>query len=87
VSVKKPDPAIYALAAGSLGLDPGQCVVIEDSNNGLRAALAAGMRCIVTMSYYTSKDDFTGADMVLPELGDPPNVRLTVADCYNLCRR
>jgi hypothetical protein len=47
---KKPDPAIYLLAATELGVEPGRCVVIEDSNIGARAARAAGMRCIVTTS-------------------------------------
>jgi hypothetical protein len=47
---KKPDPAIYLLAAAELGVEPGRCVVIEDSNIGARAARAAGMRCIVTTS-------------------------------------
>lgn len=65
---KKPDPAIYDLAATTLGLDPSRCVVIEDSNNGLRAAKAAGMACIVTVSSYTADEDFTLADRVVPDL-------------------
>jgi HAD superfamily hydrolase (TIGR01509 family) len=65
---KKPDPAIYMLAATTLGLDPASCVVIEDSNNGLRAAKAAGMACIVTISSYTADEDFTLADRVVPDL-------------------
>ena len=47
---KKPDPAIYLLAAQELGVEPARCVVIEDSHIGLRAAKAAGMRCVVTTS-------------------------------------
>ena len=47
---KKPDPAIYLLAAKELGVEPARCVVIEDSHIGLRAAKAAGMRCVVTTS-------------------------------------
>ncbi|TKW00549.2 hypothetical protein SEVIR_8G117400v4 [Setaria viridis] len=49
---KKPDPAIYILAATTLGVDPSSCVVVEDSNIGLAAAKAAGMKCIVTKSGY-----------------------------------
>jgi len=45
-------------------------VVIEDSEIGLKAAKAAGMKCIVTMSSYTKGEDFEGADVVVPELGD-----------------
>ncbi|XP_024441949.1 CBBY-like protein isoform X2 [Populus trichocarpa] len=47
---KKPDPAIYTLAANTLGVDPSSCVVVEDSAIGLAAAKAAGMKCIVTKS-------------------------------------
>jgi len=41
----KPAPDLYLHAAGRLGVDPGACVVIEDSAAGARAARAAGMRC------------------------------------------
>ena len=85
VPAKKPDPAIYTLAALTLGVEPAQCVVIEDSNNGLRAARAAGMPCIVTISSYTGAEDFTGAANVVPELGDGPAVRVTLQDCRVLC--
>jgi HAD superfamily hydrolase (TIGR01509 family) len=68
VARKKPDPAIYTLAAATLGLTPAACVVIEDSNIGLRAARGAGMRCIVTRSTYTRDEDFTGADRVVDDL-------------------
>ncbi|OMP10386.1 HAD-superfamily hydrolase, subfamily IA, variant 3 [Corchorus olitorius] len=47
---KKPDPAIYTLAATTLGVEPSSCVVVEDSTIGLAAAKAAGMTCIVTKS-------------------------------------
>lgn len=65
---KKPDPAIYALAATTLGLDPARCVVVEDSHIGLSAAKAAGMRCVVTVSTYTAEEDFSQADLVVPDL-------------------
>jgi HAD superfamily hydrolase (TIGR01509 family) len=65
---KKPDPAIYNLAAEKLALKPARCVVIEDSNNGLRAAKSAGMKCIVTKSIYTADEDFTEADLVVGDL-------------------
>lgn len=78
VSKKKPDPEIYNLAKQRLGLDGPDCVVIEDSRNGLLAARAAGMRCVVTKSSYTQDEDFTEADAVFPELGDPPTVYVSV---------
>ncbi len=69
---KKPDPAIYRLAAETLGLDAAGCVVIEDSNIGLRAAKAAGMACLVTVSSYTAEEDFSLADRVVSDLDHGP---------------
>lgn len=68
VAAKKPAPDIYNLAARTLGLAAQNCVVIEDSNNGLRAAKAAGMRCIVTVSSYTGGEDFALADRIVDDL-------------------
>jgi beta-phosphoglucomutase-like phosphatase (HAD superfamily) len=68
VAKKKPDPAIYTLAATTLGLTPARCVVIEDSHIGLTAAKAAGMGCIVTKSTYTVDEDFSAADRVVDDL-------------------
>jgi HAD superfamily hydrolase (TIGR01509 family) len=76
VSRKKPDPEIYRLAANRLGLDPTECVVVEDNRNGLLAAKGAGMYCVVTTNGYTEDEDFAEADLVVSELGDPPNVQV-----------
>ena len=84
VAKKKPDPAIYLLAAETLKLDPAKCVVIEDSNNGLRSAKAAGMNCVVTVSSYTGDEDFQIADLVVPDLGDPPGRALRISDIKHL---
>jgi HAD superfamily hydrolase (TIGR01509 family) len=84
VSRKKPDPEIYQLAQASLGLPPRQCVVIEDSRNGLLAAKGAGFPCLITTSTYTVDEDFGEADKVVPELGDPPDIRVTLADLAEL---
>ncbi|MBC7724253.1 MAG: HAD-IA family hydrolase [Burkholderiaceae bacterium] len=67
---KKPAPDIYLLALRELHLDPDEAVVVEDSSNGLRAALAAGLRTVVTVSGYTRGEDFTGASLVVTSLGD-----------------
>lgn len=80
VSRKKPDPAIYELAAQRLGLAAAECVVLEDSRNGLLAAKGAGMRCVITISSYTGDEDFSEADAVYPKLGDPPAVHVTLED-------
>ncbi|MFJ5642607.1 HAD-IA family hydrolase [Streptomyces sp. NPDC093223] len=69
---KKPAPDIYAFALDRLGLDAARAVVVEDSRNGLLAALGAGLACVVTTSAYTGGEDFTGASLVVTSLGDPP---------------
>ena len=71
VPAKKPDPAIYLLAVQQLGLDPRETVVVEDSRNGLRAAVAAGLRCLVTVNGYTRDEGFDEAALVVSDLGDP----------------
>lgn len=71
VRAKKPAPDIYRLALRHLGLNPDQAVAIEDSSNGLRAAVAAGLWTLVTPSFWTKNSDFTAAGLVLPHLGDP----------------
>ncbi len=67
VSRKKPDPLIYNLAAERLGLSPDRCIVIEDSMVGLRAAMGAGMHCIITPTSSTESAPFCeeGASAVL----------------------
>ncbi|MDR0622934.1 MAG: HAD-IA family hydrolase, partial [Treponema sp.] len=68
---KKPAPDIYTLAGNKYRLEKKRCFVIEDSRNGLLAAKGADMRCLITESYYTTGEDFTGADIVVNCLGDP----------------
>ncbi|NLF30590.1 MAG: HAD-IA family hydrolase [Planctomycetes bacterium] len=80
---KKPDPAVYQLACRTLGLSPAACVVVEDSANGLRAAKAAGMPCLVTVSTYTAAEDFSAADRVVAHLDDGP---ITLADLRALVK-
>ncbi len=84
VSRKKPDPEIYLLARQRLGLEGADCVVIEDSRNGLLSALGADMNVLITTSTYTTDEDFEGAARVVPELGDPPNALVSLADLESL---
>lgn len=51
----KPHPEIYLLVASELGCSPGDCLVIEDSLHGVKAALAAGMWCLCIPSPFTRK--------------------------------
>jgi HAD superfamily hydrolase (TIGR01509 family) len=71
VSRKKPDPEIYLLALEKTGLRPEQCICIEDSQNGVEAAKAAGLHVVATSNVYTEKEDLGQADLVVSCLGDP----------------
>jgi len=71
VSKKKPDPEIYNLALERTGLKPEECIVIEDSRNGVLAAKAAGMNVVATTNVYTEQEDLSEADIVVTCLGDP----------------
>jgi beta-phosphoglucomutase-like phosphatase (HAD superfamily) len=51
-----------------LHLPAAACLAIEDSRNGLDAALAAGLPSIITANDYTRGQDFSGALAVLPDL-------------------
>ncbi|MCY1287749.1 Phosphorylated carbohydrates phosphatase [compost metagenome] len=70
-AIKKPAPDVYLAVLQRLGLEAGDCLAIEDSENGLRAAQAAGIATVVTPTAYTAHDRFDGALLVLPHLGDP----------------
>jgi HAD superfamily hydrolase (TIGR01509 family) len=78
VAQKKPAPDIYLLAIERLGVPVDDVVVIEDSENGLRAANAAGLRCVVTVNDYTRDENFDDAALVVTSLGDPGGERTTV---------
>ena len=71
VPAKKPDPAIYELAVERLGVRKSDAVVIEDSRNGLLAAVGAGLLTVITVSTYTAGEDFSEAALVLSDLGEP----------------
>jgi HAD superfamily hydrolase (TIGR01509 family) len=75
---KKPAPDVYELALATLGADPSDALVIEDSRNGLEAAMGAGLRCVVTVNGYTEDEDFSEAVMVVSSLGDPGGERTRV---------
>ena len=84
VSRKKPHPEIYNLALKRLSLESSECVVIEDNRIGMLAAKAAGMHCVVTTNRYSKDEDFIEADLVVSELGDPPNVLVTLETIRNI---
>jgi HAD superfamily hydrolase (TIGR01509 family) len=75
----KPDPEPYRTAVARLGVPAARCLVIEDSERGLRAAKAAGLACWVVPSGLTATGNFAAADAVLPDLGAAAERLLAVA--------
>jgi HAD superfamily hydrolase (TIGR01509 family) len=73
VADKKPSPAVYQYALANLGLKPENCIVLEDTSNGNRAALSAGIKTVITTHPLTADEDFTGASLVVDQLGEPEN--------------
>jgi len=68
---KKPSPAVYHYVLEALGLPADECLALEDSYNGLRAAHAAGLPTLVSVNDYTRDDDFADAELVVDRLGEP----------------
>ncbi len=75
---KKPAPDIYLLALERLARPAADVLVVEDSRNGLVAAHAAGLRCLVTLNDYTRDEDMSEAVLVVSSLGDPGGEATTV---------
>jgi HAD superfamily hydrolase (TIGR01509 family) len=67
--MKKPHPQVYLQTLTRLGLPAAECMAFEDSNNGLQAAMGAGLATIITPTSFTAHQDFTGAAQLLPDLG------------------
>lgn len=67
---KKPAPDVYKYVLEKLELPPEACLVIEDSYQGLQAALGANLKTVITCNDYTRRHDFSGATLVLNHLGE-----------------
>lgn len=67
VQHSKPAPDIFLLAAKNLGANPKDCIVIEDAENGVRAAKAAGMKCIAYGGSEHNGDNLHEADLVVKD--------------------
>lgn len=70
VTTKKPSPAVYDAVLKRIGLPADQCLALEDTENGLRAATAAGITTVITPHRYTAAGDFGAAAAVVDGLGD-----------------
>lgn len=70
VPLKKPAPDIYNWVLDEIKLPSADCIALEDSNNGLRSSLAAGLKTYITTNHYTRNQDFTGAAAVFEDLSN-----------------
>jgi HAD superfamily hydrolase (TIGR01509 family) len=75
---KKPAPDVYELALARLEVGARDALVIEDSRQGLLAAVAAGLTCIVTLSAFTTEERMDEATLVLSSLGEPGGIATQV---------
>jgi HAD superfamily hydrolase (TIGR01509 family) len=83
VPKKKPAPDIYNWTLAKLGIDPRNCVALEDSRNGLFSAQASGVPCVITYSSYTDDQEFPGALAVADCFGEPDQpVRVVSGDFH-----
>ncbi|KRF06802.1 hypothetical protein ASG89_18290 [Paenibacillus sp. Soil766] len=64
VAASKPDPQIFLLASQKLAIEPAECLVIEDSENGKIAAKKAGMKCLGFKGLSHVKENMEGSDML-----------------------
>jgi len=71
VPAKKPAPDIYVWALEKMKLDAAACLAFEDSENGVKSSIGAGLKTIITINDYTADHDFKGAVAVLSDLGEP----------------
>ena len=84
ISEQKPSPAVYQFALAELGANPENCIAIEDTSNGNRAALAAGIKTVITTHEFTIDNDFTGASLVLDDMGEPEHhFNVIMGESYN----
>ena len=69
----KPHPEPYLTAMARHGLRPDECIVVEDSERGLVAATAAGLRCLIVLNEWAKDGDFRAAYRVLESIRDVPD--------------
>ncbi len=75
VTTLKPDPAVYLEVLRLSGRSPSDCLAIEDSNPGVTAAVAAGLRCIAVSNDYTHHHDLSAACHIARTFDVEPNRR------------
>ena len=80
VAGRKPDPEAYVVAMERLGTSVADTLAVEDSHEGLVAAKAAGLACVVVTNGYTAGHDLGAADLVLDGFGEPGRPARVTAD-------
>ena len=83
VPKKKPAPDIYDYVLNAMDLKADDCVAFEDSINGIRSSMSADLRTIITYNGYTRNDDFSGALMVLDQMGDKEQPSKVIQQQYD----
>jgi beta-phosphoglucomutase-like phosphatase (HAD superfamily) len=76
----KPDPAAYLETLVRLDLPAAETVAVEDSANGVQAAVSAGLRCVAVVNGYTRDQDMSSAVAVLDDLSRPGGVTVLRGD-------
>ncbi len=71
VPAKKPAPDIYHYVMDEMNIAPEEAIAFEDSRNGVLSSLDARLTTVITINDYTAEDDFTGAAIVLDQMGEP----------------
>jgi HAD superfamily hydrolase (TIGR01509 family) len=76
----KPDPAVYLETLNRLKIPPAAAIAVEDSANGVQAAVSAGLRCVAVINGYTRDQDLSGAVAVLDDFARPGGVSVLHGD-------
>lgn len=79
VPAKKPAPDIYTYALSQMQLSANDCLAFEDSYNGIRSAQGAQLTTIITTNDYTKDHDFSGAALILDQMGEPDHAFTVLA--------
>ncbi|MGH3698306.1 MAG: HAD-IA family hydrolase [Pseudonocardiaceae bacterium] len=80
VTELKPDPAVYLETLARLDMASPGVVAVEDSANGVQAAVSAGLQCVAVVNGYTRDQNLSGAVAVLDELAHPDGVSVLRGD-------
>lgn len=70
LKASKPHPEIFIKASEASGFSASECIVIEDSTNGIEAAKAAGIFCVGYDSFHSKNQDYSKADLVISDFKD-----------------